>query len=381
MNKNNKPYYYTPSDIKNYHMIDYTERYGDLQQTVIHQIAEKIDYDSLKFLYKKCPDKLYRAINIPDINDETPLDRAIQNISTETLKHHEFIRLMQEIGATSNRGKILQELDIKGENGSSFVDLQPPYSTTIEPDYLNFLKQITDIYYPMTQLGGAKKIHNTYSSKRQIKNIISENVMLSDDEKSYFGRNPSYVDDFKRMMENSRVQRDPADTDKYKTVLKRIVDVMGTDEDTATIYAHLLKTKIIKDNNLDKKDDKTKIELLVKMSDDNTDPKFKQLLIKVLDGNNIDEIKKQRDENRLKNKQNNTSSVKDNDISTDNKQKTFKKNDRSSDTSKENKTSDSADQIKTPTTNKSKSSAKLSYNQSRHNTSVGYLKSEDIIMS
>lgn len=161
---------------------------------------------------------------------------------------------------------------------------------------VEFIKDLTD-YYLSTS--GSKQVGG-YSGKRTIKSHFSDNK----NEISEYGMNDSFVINNKRKViieessENldslNRPRRDPGAIEAYNALVKKIMDILGVDEETAKLYRLALKIDVVtKHPELAKfENDALKIKEIEKMVTD------RETLQRAIDSIDIEGLKKSLEERR-----------------------------------------------------------------------------------
>jgi len=152
--------------------------------------------------------------------------------------------------------------------------------------YLPFIKKLTEYYVvKCKQTGG-------YSGKRKIKNYFSDAENFPES-----GSNDSFISNKrKQLMENfsnyltsqDRPRRDPKITEAYNALVKKIMELLDVDEDTAKIYRLALKIDVRNKNPELKKreNDALQVQEIEKITE------TKGKLKKVLDTIDIEGLKK-----------------------------------------------------------------------------------------
>jgi hypothetical protein len=249
--------------------------------TLMHVIASKLDKGALEKLVasnKQCI--TYTIINKPNKEGDCPAHRALKTIQNKGSADFSFISYIKnKLGADlsiPNKGNyvIAQNPGPMTEAGSTdsiskivassckksvgVVRATPPNGA--DNDKIAFIRRLTD-FYPKAQSGGAHSYDssNSYAGHRTIKYSSSENnfypkfkrtfsANTSSDLFTESGKNDTFRTNlgnrmlgFSMFSSQDRIKRDPEITAKYNEILKKIMELLDLDEETARMYRSVIK--------------------------------------------------------------------------------------------------------------------------------------------
>jgi len=300
--------------------------------TIVHIMAENLDLDALKQIMAKYPGALsYDIVNKPNKKLMLPIHKALESIEKQNLPDHSFITFLVETlkanpSIPDDQDRVIEQKkpqtlpyqksydqeNMKKLNDTvikNIIDLSKMVNTKVgqlkshgptvcklpslnyarekSPNlYLQFIKKLTEYYVVKCKQSGG------YSGKRKIKNYFSDAENFPES-----GSNDSFVSNKrKQLMENfssyltsqDRPRRDPKVTEAYNALVKKIMELLDVDEDTAKIYRLALKIDVRNKNpELKKRDnDALQVQEIEKITES------KGKLKKVLDTIDIEGLKK-----------------------------------------------------------------------------------------
>ena len=259
--------------------------------TIIHVIAQKLDKNAIESLLRENPNSLsYSIINKSNNNLDLPIHLAMKTIEQTKRDQDDFITfLIEKCGANPN---------VPNKDGLTIKKVDEVKIVDIADDFAE-VRAILDTVFKTTvpAVGG-------YSGRRFIKNKLadfSDDILTESGSNDYFSKphqsKLSFQDDY--LFNSDRVKSDPKVTEAYNAILKRIMEVLNVDEETAKLYRIYLKRQVGNANpELRKRvNDALKIKEIEKILGDNEKTAKKEL--KKISKESIEELRKWMHEHQL----------------------------------------------------------------------------------
>ena len=266
------------------------------RNTILHKIASNLDQKTLEELHQLNPQSVKIAINVQNTEGNTPLHTALESIKTQDSNKYSIIKYMIKTLGADPSVENKKGLIIAGPSTSDSDEniTSPPHPQTLckswgkstelppktSPEVIDFIRRLTSHYgsgknvqsvqsAQIKAKGGAQ----SYSGRRMIGALSPENqpenkirrynisasssnedpILESSEDIVESGMNDSFnIKSGKKLLEDFSYlispqdggRRDPVVLAKYNQILKRIMELLDIDEETARTYRSMIKLNI-----------------------------------------------------------------------------------------------------------------------------------------
>lgn len=270
--------------------------------SIIHVIAKKLDRNSLEMMIKINPRKVLEYVNIPNNNNEYPIQHALKSNETDFTKVKKFIKFMieemksehvinevapkiQESETLSEKvnklnimnNKIIENINklTKSLNEKTIINKKSDVSTgmNLQKKFdLDFVEKLVDEHFGTSKLSGGYDENDMYggkkySGKRKIQKYVNQSISENGDNDSF------RLDDENDMFRNfdmERVGNFKENSEKLKGLLEIIMKTLKVSEEDAKLYRGAIKHELLNgpDGEKLRKDDDAKVEAMSKIVND-----------------------------------------------------------------------------------------------------------------